>query len=345
MVTMHRFHAADLRAITQRIFMAAGTPDHIAADVAEILVNANLTGHDSHGILRIPAYLEQIEGGDIVPDAEPEIIKETSNLVVIDGKKGFGHYTARQAMDLAIEKARRADICAVSFAQINHIGRLGEYAEQAAHAGCIGLITVGVGGEGRGCTVPYGGTGRWLGTNPMAAGVPTGDDAPFVLDFATSVVAEGKLQVARSKGDDLPAGYIVDKAGQPSTRTADFYAGGALLTMGRHKGYALSLLFCLLGGLAGPFDAEKNRMGGAFMQVIHVESFTPLAEYQRHVRAFLNGFKASSPAPGFDEVLVPGDMEYCTRTERLAQGIEVPATILSQIREWAAKLKVSLDEL
>ena len=164
----------------------------------------------------------------------------------------------------------------------------------------------------RGPTVPYGGSQGTFSTNPIAIGVPTGDDTPFIVDYATSVIAEGKIQVARSKGVELPEGCILDKNGAPSVKPADFYDGGALLAFGKHKGYALAMFTCLLGGLAGTFDTETGRMGGIFMQTIDVNAFTPVADYQKGVRAFLDVIKASPPASGFDEVLAPGDLNPAT---------------------------------
>ena len=344
MGTTHCFQADHLHAITRRMFMAVDTPRHIAADVAEILVNSNLAGHDSHGVLRIPAYLQQISDGGIMAAAEPETVKETANTVLFDGNNGFGHYTARKAMNLAIEQAKGADLCCVSLVRTGHIGRVGEYAEAAARAGCIGIITVGGGYKGRGSTVPFGGASGALGTNPIAVGVPTGDDAPFIIDFAASMVAEGKIQVARSKDVDLPEGCIVDKHSNPSVKYADYYDGGFLLPFGRHKGYAISVLIGLLGGLSGDFNAEQSAMHGIFMQAINVNAFTPLEAYQRGVRAFLDGIKATPPAPGFDEVLVPGDLESRSRAEYLAHGIELPDIIYRQIQEWADRLNVSLTK-
>lgn len=338
------FQAPYLHAISRNIFVAAGTPRHIAEDVTEILLKANLAGHDSHGVLRIPAYLRGMEAGYLKPAAEPEVLAETDNTLRIDGGRGFGHYTSRWSMKRAIEKAKMGVSCCVSISNTGHIGRLGEYAEQAAAAGCISLITVGTGGEGGGPTVPYGGAKGRFGTNPLAIGVPTGDAAPFIVDYATSVVAEGKIQVARSKGAELPEGCILDKHGAPSVKPADFYDGGALLAFGKHKGYALSMFTCLLGGLAGTFDVETGHMSGTFMQVIDPSAFTPIAEYQQGVRAFLDGIKATPPARGFDEVLVPGDFEHRTRTQRLVSGIEIPDTIHSQLQECAAKFNVYLGE-
>src|SRR5713101_5637925 len=238
------FQAAHLHSLARRLFIAAGTPPHIADAVAAILVNANLAGHDSHGVLRVPAYLASIEKGGIDPASEPEVVKETVGTLQIDGKNGFGHFTARQAMWQAIEKAKQSDLCVVSLVRTGHIGRLGEYAEMAARAGCISIVTCGGGGPGS-RIVPYGGARGALGTNPIAIGAPTGGEAPFLIDMATSMIAEGKIQVARSRGADLPPGCIVDRNGGPSISTADFYDGGFLLPFGGHKGYALSLFTCL----------------------------------------------------------------------------------------------------
>ena len=340
MVSMQTIPAAALQELTSSLFMKVGAPAHIADDVARILVGANLAGHDSHGVLRIPIYLQQIQEGKLDPAAEPVIVAEDATTLKIDGQNGFGHYTARRAMALAIEKARQSKISCVTFTRINHIGRLGEYAEDAARAGCLGITTVGHGSCDAGRTAPYGGAQYRLGTNPIAVGVPTGDEFPFVLDFATSIVAEGKIQVARSKGVDMPPGYLFDKQGQPTVKTADFYDGGCMVPFGLHKGYALSLFICLLGGLGAPFDPEKAAMGGCYMQVLNIDAFTPLADYQRNVRTFLNAMKATPLASGFDEILVPGDFEERNRRQRLTNGVEVPETIVNQLWQWADKLGV-----
>lgn len=342
MTKLQRHSAQYLRRISRNLFAAAGTPDDIATNVADILVRANLAGHDSHGVQFVPMYLDRIEAGEIAQTAYPEIVRETANTLHVDGHKGFGHYMSRQAMDWAIDRARRSTVCCVTFENTTHIGRLGEYAEQAAKAGCVTMITLGWASGGVSQVVPFGGAQGVLGTNPIAVGIPTGDDAPFVIDFATSVIAGGKVMVARSKGVDLPTGAIVDKHGRPSTDPAAYYDGGFLLPFGGHKGYALSLFFSLIGGLAGGFASEHTAMSGLFMQVYDVAAFSPLEEYQRNVRVVLDGVKATTPAPGFDEVLVPGDFEYRSRQQRLTEGIEVPAETFGKIEEWAGKLDVSI---
>lgn len=352
MTQSYRRSAQYLQRISGKLFAAAGTPQDIASAVAEILVNANLAGHDSHGVQFVPLYLDRIENGGIDPAASPSIVRETANTMLVDGHLGFGHHMSRQAMAWAIERARRSAVCCVTFQNATHIGRVGEYAEQAARAGCITIITLGSASpDGGGQVVPFGGARGVLGTNPLAVGVPTGDDAPFVIDYATSIVAGGKIMVAHSKDLDLAPGAIVDKDGNPSVNTADFFDGGFLLPFGGHKGYALGLLFSLLGGLAGQYDIEDRSismshtaMAGLFMQVFDVAAFTPLDRYQKNVRALLDGVKATPPAPGFDEVLVPGDFEHRSRRQRLAEGIDLPADTIDKLQEWADKLSVSLNE-
>jgi hydroxycarboxylate dehydrogenase B len=347
MIEIYHFPAPYLHALTRRLFTAAGATPTIADEVAMILVNANLAGHDSHGVLRVPTYLRQIEAGQLHPAAEPQIVREGPNTLLIDGRGGFGHYTAQQAMTLALEKAKGENVCCVSFTQVGHIGRLGEYAEMAARSGCLGLIAVGGGSTKNTHRVVAfgGGAGAGvLGTNPIAIGAPTGDDRPFVLDYATSVMAEGKVQVARSKGLPMPEGVILDKRGQPTTNPHDFYDNGYLLPFAGHKGYALSLAVCLFAGLAGNFHPQTQGISGGYMQVINIAAFVPLATYEQNVRNFLDGMKSLPPGPGVDEILVPGEPEYRSRCQRLAEGVPIPATIREQLEQWAGKLSVPASE-
>lgn len=345
-----RYQASYLHAMTRKLFETVGTPTHIAEVIAETLVGANVAGQDSHGILRIPSYLEAIEKGTVVPDAEPTVERETDTTIVINGNEGSGLYTARIAVEMAIKKAKQHEVCRVSLKNNGHIGRLGQWAEIAAHAGCVGWISTGGGGGKRsvgirgGGTLPYGGAEGKLGTNPIAIGVPTGDERPFVLDYATTMVAGGKTAFAESKDADLPEGCIVDKDGNPSVKVSDLVDGGNMLGFGAHKGYALSLFTCLLGGLSGQFDADEGTMGGAFMQVLDVNAFLPLEDYQVGVRSFLDGIKATPPADGFDEVLVPGDYEQNSRLERLEMGVEVWPKTIDRIQACADSLSVTIGE-
>ena len=339
------FTAPYLHALSRTLLEAADVPRHIAHPVSDVLVGANLVGHDSHGVLRIPAYLRRLDAGDMIPDAEPEVVHDNGNAVIMDGRSGKGIYTCLKGTEFAIERAKDVGMCVVTFKRIHHIGRLGHYVEMAARAGCVGFVTVGRGATGDGIVLPYGSKSPTFGTNPIAWGIPTGDDTPFILDYATSVVAEGKLQVARSRSLSVPEGTIVDKHGTPTTDPLDFYDGGSLLPFSGHKGSAMLMLPCLLGSLAGDGLTYQGMTGGCFVQMIDVERFTDLEAYQRTVRAFLDDVKGTEPADGFDEVLVPGDFEALNRADRLQTGIEIPQPILDDFDEWGEKLGVDTSSI
>jgi LDH2 family malate/lactate/ureidoglycolate dehydrogenase len=344
MNTGHWIQADKLRNFTLCLFEAAGTPHDIAETVSCILINANLKGHDSHGVLQIPGYMQQIEQKALIPDARPEILRQTPSVALVDAHRSWGHYAARWCMNFAMEKARATGIGAVSMTHSTHIGRLGEYAEQAEAEGFIGMVTLGWGGPGVGTAAPFGSSTRALSTNPIAFGIPTGDGRPFISDFATTMFANAKVLVYRIKGDKLPPGCIVDKHGEPSVAPEDFFDGGRLLVFGGYKGYALSLMTCLLGGLTGEFDPNTQRMGGTFFLAIDVRAFQPIEEYQRNARSFLDAIRTIPPAPGFSEVLVAGDPERRAQEERSRKGIELPEIIWTQLNACAEKFNLALEK-
>lgn len=339
-----RYSPAFIHALTRQLFEAVRAPRHVADAIAESLVEANLKGHDSHGILRIPGYLEGYQNRGGYPEDEPTFEERGLRTGTCDGAGGSGLYIAKISTERAIEKAKELETYQMVVENNGHIGRLGAYAEIAAKAGCIGIITTGSGGAGRGRILPFGGAKPALGTNPMAIGVPTGDESPFIIDYATSAIAAGKMFFAETQGKDLKEGCIVDKEGRPSVKVQDYYDGGNLLAFGKHKGYGMSLVVVLLGALSGGFDLKERSAGGCLIQIMDVEAFTPLSDYQQGVRAFLDSVKDVPPAAGFDQVLVPGDPEFIARKDRLVNGIEVWDMTIDEIKEWAEKLDVSWDE-
>ncbi len=339
-----RVDADPLRIFAESLFLAAGTPPDIAKRVAEIVIRADLSGHPSHGMFRVIGYMSALERGHLVAAARPKILDEKPGAASVDAKRGWGHYAAQWSMGLAIKKAKETGIACVSLRNYSHIGRLGEYVEQAAAAGCIGIITLGEGGRGVGPAAPYGGTETRLLTNPFTIGAPAGDGTPFVSDFATTVVANGKIRVAREEERHLPPGAIVDKNHAPSVSPDDWFDGGQSVIFGGHKGYALSLATCLLGGLTGNFDAERDRMHGVFLAAIDVEAFLPADEYAGNARAFLNAVTDNPPAEGFDAVLTPGEPERHSRADKLANGIDVPIAVWRQLADAAAKVGVTLPD-
>ena len=331
-----------LRELATSIFTAAGAPADMAATVAGHLVTANLCGHDSHGVIRIPYYVSQIRSGHLMPTARPTVLSETPTTALMSGNWTFGQVAAAVGTEMAIAKARVAHVGIVSIVQCNHIGRLGEYAELAVAQGMVAIVMVGgLRGLGR-CAAPYGGMKGALSTNPFACGIPTGDGRPIVVDFATTIVAEGKLQVLRAKQDPVPPGWIRDREGNPSTNVEDFYSGGTLALFGAHKGYGLALVADVFAGLLGGIELhqEDRISAGTFILVFDPSVFRPLVHFSGDAGALADEMRAVPPAPGFTEVLVPGDPERRSRARREVEGIPVPDDTWTRLRETARELGV-----
>jgi LDH2 family malate/lactate/ureidoglycolate dehydrogenase len=329
--------AQQLRAMTEAIFTAAGATPPIAATVADALILANLLGHDSHGVMRIPPYVQQITRGRVQPAAEPVLAKQQGATALVDGRFGFGQVAGRFATERAVALAKEHGAAAVGVVNCMHVGRLGEYPERAAREGVLLLATAGNVGGGR--TAPFGGREGVLGTNPFAIGLPAGERPPMIVDFATTVIAGGKVEVARAKGVEIPAGAILDKEGRPSTNPNDLADGGVMLTVGGHKGFGLALAAAALSqGVTGELrlDGQPSPMG-FFLWAVDVGAFTPAADYGRRVDWMIDQVKAVPPADGFSEVLVPGDPERRERERREAEGVPVPD------RTWASITKVAAD--
>ena len=239
--------APKLADLVAAIMHGAGCGEGEAATIARRLVDSNLVGHDSHGVLRVPRYLDWIKDGTLRPNTAPTLVFDSDTIAIVDGNRGFGQVTGEFATKLGIAKARdeghRDDRpCAT----VGHLGRVGDWADMAAEAGQVSLHFLNTSGAQR--VAPYGGSDRRLSTNPITIGVPIADADPVVLDVTTSMVAEGKLMVALNKGERVPEGWIIDKDGAPTTNPKDFYDGGALLTVGAHKGSGLSIVTDLLAG-------------------------------------------------------------------------------------------------
>lgn len=342
--------ATDLEALARRLFGAAGAPPTHAARVAASLVGANLAGHDSHGVIRIPQYVAAIAAGTLVPAAEPRIARDTGMGVLVDGGWTFGQVSCSFATEIAVERARAHGLAAVGVVRCHHTGRLGEYAEQAAAAGSI-LLVFGGGLTGIPLATPFGGRVPALGANPIAAGFPVAGDAPMIVDFATTVIAEGKIRVARDAGKPIAPGAILDREGRPSTDPDDFYNGGMLLPFGGHKGYALALVAEMLAAaLVGPGDwAEDGRGGrafersGAFFLGINPDLLGTRDDYLQRARATLAAMRAVPPAPGFTVVATPGEPEQRTAETRRRDGVPLAGATWDTLSACAAELGVPID--
>lgn len=335
---MRRFAPEALAAYIQRVLQAAETPADIAAAVTASLVDADLKGVESHGVLRIPHYLSLITEGYIKPDRRPVVNRETPSLAVVDARQGFGHYALDMLCDRVAAKAEQAGIALGGLINTTHTGRIGWFAEKIAGRGQA--IQIQGGGAHRLPThtsvAPYGGRERILSTNPITTGWPGGRFGPIVADFSTSATAEGKVRFHRESGRPLPEGWIVDSDGAPSTDPRDLYAGGAILAMGGHKGYGLGLFNEFLGGimLGPPYEANWTVI------VIDVHTFADFETARRDSEALLQRIKDSQPAQGFQEVLLPGEIEERTASQRRRDGIPVDSGIWRQIEEAAAQVGV-----
>lgn len=336
--------AAEGAKVGTRLLMGMGTPQLPARQVAESLVLANLSGHDSHGLLRLPWYAEFVTDGRADPTASPVVELTTGATAVVNGRHGWGQLAGRLAVDTVTELVSQHGIGIVTAHDCNHVGRLGEYAETLAERGLVSMLWC----NADPAVAPFGGRTRMLGTNPFAAGIPGGPGRPpIVVDFATAAVAEGKLRIERSAGRTVPVGLIQDAEGRPSTDPEDFYAGGALLPFGAHKGFGLAVLIELLGGgLSGNhvgFLPEYRWGNGLVLIALAPGSLIDPVQFGTEIVQAADELRAAPPAQGYHRVRLPGDVERETRADRERAGILVPEGIWAQLTSLSEVLGVLLD--
>ena len=326
---MPTFTADYLQRVTYHVLRAARVGEDDARLVAERIIGANLAGHDSHGIMLLSTYIDRINKGHIVPGAPTEVLDETPTSFRVDGHWEFGYVVSTRAMERLIAKAKEQNIAAATVFHQGHVGRVATYPLMAAREGLIGFMTADSGGSPK-HVAPFGGSDRRLGTNPLCMAFPSDTPSPMFIDMATSAVAAGKVQLARSRGHAIPEGWVVNKDGRPTTDPNDFYAGGAIQPLGGpegHKGYGLSVMVETLSGLLTGIgfgdDPAGRHNDGSFMMAVKVEAFRPLAQFRKDVAEFADYLKASPLATGFSEILYPGEIEYRTEQQRLRDGVEV----------------------
>lgn len=320
-----------LKTIVSTLLQSAGASKEEGDTVARYSVAANLAGHDSHGVIQIPTYIDRIGRGHIVPGAPYEVKKETATTMVVDGNWGFGYVVTERAAKMTIEKAKKSNVAATTILRQSHVGRVATYPLMAAQEGMIAIMTADSGRSPK-AVAPFGGREARLGTNPICIAIPSDLDGPFVLDMATSGVAVGKIKLAQAKGTSIPEGWIVDKHGKATTDPFDYDKGGVVLPLGGaegHKGYGLSamveVLSALLPGLGFGVDPTGRHNDGCFLAMFNVEAFRPLAAFKAEVAEFARYLKATPPSEGFTEVLYPGEVEWRREQDRLRDGVEVDA--------------------
>ena len=339
---MPRIRAEELEAKARQALRAAGVSPEEAGTVARHCVAANLAGHDSHGVINVPLYIERIGKGHIVPGARFEILSESATTTVIDGHFGFGFVVSGRAMRMTIEKAARHDVAVTTIRRQSHVGRLTDYALMAAEAGMIGIMTADSGRTAKG-VAPFGGREARLGTNPICIAMPSDLEAPFFVDIATSAAAAGKLKVAAARGEAVPPGWLIDAEGRATTDPGALAAGGAVLPLGGaegHKGYGLSAMVEILSGVLTGLGFGVNPAGphndGVFMAAFRVEALRPLETFRREVTEFAAWLNATPPAAGHERVYYPGEIEHVRTRRHLAEGVEVEESTWSALQSLAA---------
>lgn len=347
--------ADGLTALCADVFERLGSSREEARRVAVSLVGANLAGHDSHGVIRVPRYVDWLRSGDIVANQTIERIVDTPVIAIVDGRYGFGQTVAPLAVAVGVEKAKAAGLCAISLRNAGHIGRVGEWAEMAAAEGLVSIHFVTASGSV--LVAPYGGIERRLSTAPFCVGIPREGAEPIILDFATSLVAEGKVAVASRGGKPLPEDALVGPDGALSSDPAMLYGPltpegprnatlgkGAIRAFGEHKGSGLALICELLGGsLTGTGATKLGRRfaNGMFSLYVDPAQMDPSHLFNGDVARYLDWFRQAKTMPGHT-ILTPGEAERASHAKRLAEGVPLPQETWDSIA--ATALAVGLED-
>lgn len=341
---------AQLTTFASEIFVKSQIPAEVARPVAESLVLANLCGHDSHGVIRIIEYTDWVKRGWIDPAGKLEVVQERPCILQCDGHYGFGQVVGRDAIQRGIEKAKQEGACIVSLRRAGHLGRIGEYMEMAADAGLASFGMTNTHGGGI-LVAPHGGCERRLSANPVAGGAPRTDGDNLVMDISTCTIAEGKIKVARNKGEHLSPGLFVNSQGQPATDPEEYYADppGAILPMSGHKGFALSM-FCevFAGALtgAGCSKASVTRVNNAFMAfLLDPAAFCGEEFFTTEVDGLGRFVKSSRLLAGFDEILLPGEPEGRSKAKRESTGIAIDDTTWKKICNVAEQFGAAIPSI
>ncbi|MFT5087530.1 MAG: putative oxidoreductase [Planctomycetota bacterium] len=346
MTDMRHLDPDKLRTLVQELFERVGSKAAEAERIAFYLVESNLTGHDSHGVIRAPYYIDYVKNDQVRPNQSLSVIFQTDSMAIVDGNFGFGQVIGEQAMHLGVEMAKKHGIATVSLRNSAHLGRIGDWPTYVAKAGMASFHFVNTSGFGL-LTAPFGGIDRRLSANPLAAGIPVAGKKPIILDISTCAIAEGKLKVALNKGVEVDPGCIIDNEGNAITDPKDFYTDppGALLPFGGHKGYGLSIIAEMFAGAftgnscTNPAN-DQRLLNGMFSLIIDCERLPKELGVAAEVQRFIDYVKSSRKAPGVDEILMPGEIEERNRLERERNGIPVDDTTWQTLCDAAADLKI-----
>jgi len=349
---MKTFKKEVLSKCVEAIVAAGGSDAREARIVAENLVTANLTGHDSHGVGMIPRYIESLLEGGLRVNQHPKVQFDGGAMISLDGQQGYGQVIGLEAMEIGIARAKQHGLCVMGLGRSHHLCRIGQWAEQAVAAGLVSIHFTNV--ISRSIVAPYGGADARFGTNPMTVGIPIPDEPPFILDMATSAVAQGKIRVAHNKREKVSAEWLIDDHGNPTSdpRFGVIEPFGALRTFGLHKGYGLAVVCELLGGaLTGggtwhTGDRSKKRVWNGMLTVlIDPKRLGTGDAFATETTEFLKSLRQSPVAPGFDKVRIAGEPEREIRSKRERDGIAVDDNTWNDIVAAGEKLKLSREAI
>lgn len=353
---MVSIRAQALQDLVRDIFVKAGCSEKEGTQLGKSLVGANLAGHDSHGVVRVPKYLDWKAEGSFIADRTVQVVRDTPVLAVVDGQYGFGQTVAPQAVAIGIEKAKKMGLSAVALRNAGHVGRVGEWAEMAAEAGLVSMHYCNA--PQSLLVAPYGGVDRRLSTAPYSVGIPRAGQPPLILDFATSVVAEGKVLVASQGGKALPPHALIEPdgsmSGDPHTLYGDYdpvgprnykAGAGAIRAFGDHKGSGLAFMVEILGGAltgTGAADETRERWANGMLSFYIDPAQLEVADYfPAEVDRYVQYFTSSRPAKPGEPVLAPGEPEIRTRANRLANGVPLPDDTWTAIAQAALRVGIS----
>jgi hydroxycarboxylate dehydrogenase B len=334
-----------LRRFVLEVCEAMGAPAEVAGEVGGHLVRASLSGHDAHGVARLPEYAAEADAGTLEPGAVPRVLRETAVAAVFDAGRGFGPYSTAVALSWCVERARTAGLAAAVVRRSSDVGRVGDYGERAAEAGMLAVVTAGSAGPGAGDAMLFGGRDRFLAGNPWCFAAP-GRDRSLVAAGATTTAAEADVRLTRARGETLPPDCVYDRYGRPSTDPDDLFAGGGLAPLGGGVaglvGTGLALASALFGGLAMTDDEVGGAVGGVYVQVLDPAAFGDAAGYRARVDDTLGAAAGTRPGAGRSEVLLPGEPERRSRAERRRTGILLPDATWTDLSALAARFGVAL---
>ncbi len=345
-----RVAADTLLEACRRILEKVGVPEDQARIIAEVLVEADLRGVGSHGVLRLPAYVHRVRAGLMAADTQIRVLGDRGATVLLDAQGGFGQVAGVHAMNQAIERARQYGVGFVAVRNANHFGIAAYYTMMALPHRMIGIAATNAAPS----MAAWGGTQPVLGTNPISVAIPTGQDVDIVLDMAASVVARGKIRSAAAKGERIPLGWALDAEGRP-TEDPQAALKGTLLPIGGPKGYGLALVVDALAGvltgsdysvhLASLHDLSRRASVGFIMQAVDITAFSDWAEYTQRMASLIEGIRHSPRAPGVDRIYLPGEIEWLNAREFRQSGIPIPVPVLREFQQLAAELGAGVDGL